>query len=57
MKSFACGSVIPGCDARFVAESEADLFAQIKVHAAESHGISEVDEGTVTAIRQHIVAA
>jgi predicted small metal-binding protein len=57
MKSFSCGTIIPGCDARFVAESEADILAQVKVHAIHDHGIPEIDEATLITIESLIAAA
>jgi predicted small metal-binding protein len=42
MKRFACGDVIPGCNATFTASDEDGIFAQAVPHAAAEHGIDEV---------------
>jgi predicted small metal-binding protein len=42
MKSFACGDVVPGCDARWVRSSEDELMALVAEHAREAHGLVEV---------------
>jgi predicted small metal-binding protein len=42
MKRFACGDVIPGCNATFTAADEDGIFAQAAPHAAGEHGIDEV---------------
>ena len=35
MKQFACGELVPGCDAKFQSESEAELFDQIRERIQE----------------------
>ncbi|TFV53762.1 DUF1059 domain-containing protein [Blastococcus sp. TF02A-35] len=40
MKRFACGDIIPGCDATYTAADEDGIFAQAAPHAAEVHGIT-----------------
>ncbi len=49
--SFACGDVMPGCDATFEADSEAQLLEQVGPHAAEAHGIAEVTPEVLEAVR------
>lgn len=56
MKTFTCGSVIPGCDARFIADTEDEILAQVRAHAAERHGIADVDTQTEQLVRSHITA-
>lgn len=55
--SFSCGDVLPGCAARFHADSEDVLFAQIGEHAAADHGIIDLDEATVAAVRDKVVVS
>jgi predicted small metal-binding protein len=57
VKKFACGDVVPGCDAAFVCDTEDDVLAAVAQHAAEVHQLHEVPESVVTAVRAHIVAA
>ena len=42
MKQFACGDVVPGCDARFVCSSDEEILAEVAAHAAAVHGLTEV---------------
>ncbi|MGY1849101.1 MULTISPECIES: DUF1059 domain-containing protein [unclassified Blastococcus] len=55
MKRFACGDVIPGCDATFTAADEDGIFAQAVPHGAAAHGIHEVGPELVASVRSHIV--
>ncbi|HET9692205.1 MAG TPA: DUF1059 domain-containing protein [Acidimicrobiales bacterium] len=55
--SFACGDVLPGCAARFQADSEPGLLDQVAAHAAADHGITDLDEATVTTVRSRIVTS
>ncbi|MGY1752219.1 DUF1059 domain-containing protein [Blastococcus sp. SYSU D01042] len=41
MKRFACGDIIPGCDATFTAADDAGILAQTRRHAVEGHGMAE----------------
>jgi predicted small metal-binding protein len=55
MKSFACGDVVPNCSARFRAETEDDLLRQVAQHAREDHGLTDLPEGLVSAVRARIL--
>ena len=37
----ACGDVMPGCAARFEADTKDELMAQVGPHTAQVHGITE----------------
>jgi len=56
MKSFACGDVVPGCDARFVCSTDDDILADVARHALEVHGLSQVPPTLVQSVRDHIVS-
>ena len=56
MKRFACGDVVPGCDATFVCDSEDDVLFQVAQHAADVHGMAEVPDAVVAQVREHIYA-
>ena len=56
VKSFACGDVVPGCDARFVCKSDDEILVQVASHAADRHGMSEVPAAVVDSVRSHIVS-
>jgi predicted small metal-binding protein len=54
MKSFACGDVVPGCDARFVCDTEDEILAAVAAHARLDHGLASVPAELVTAVRAAI---
>lgn len=54
MKEFVCGSVVPGCDARFTGETDEEILAQIPAHAAEAHGMTEVPPEVVEQVKANI---
>lgn len=54
MKSFSCGSVVPGCMATFTAETESGILEQVARHAREDHGMTEVPDELVTQVRAAI---
>jgi predicted small metal-binding protein len=56
MKQFACGSVVPGCTAVFMAEEEDDILRQVAEHARADHGITDVSPELVSAVRANISA-
>lgn len=55
MKSFACGDVVPGCDASWVCSTDDDILAEVAAHAAADHGLVEVSAELVSAVRASIV--
>ncbi|WP_375478873.1 DUF1059 domain-containing protein [uncultured Jatrophihabitans sp.] len=55
MKTFACGDVVPGCNARFVCSSEEELLAQVAAHARADHGMATVPQSLVDEVRSAIV--
>lgn len=54
MKQFSCGAVVPGCDAKFSAESEEDLLEQVAQHAQSDHGMDSVPPELVAQVREKI---
>lgn len=56
MKAFACGDVVPGCDARWVCSTEDEILVEVSRHAASSHGLTELTPDLVSAVRGSIVA-
>ena len=57
MKQFACGDVVPGCDARFVYPTEEEVLGAVAAHAAQQHGLAKVPPALVDQVRVRIVAA
>ncbi len=55
MKQFACGEVVPGCEAHFESESEAEILREVRAHARDEHGMPEVPPEVVDSIRAKIV--
>ncbi len=56
MKQFACGSVVPGCQAVFVAEEEDEILRQVAEHARADHGMTDIPDDLVASVRANIVA-
>jgi predicted small metal-binding protein len=54
MKSFACGTVVPGCDGVVTGATDDDVLAAAADHAARAHGMTEVPAEVVGAIRAGI---
>lgn len=52
--SLRCGDVIPGCAAVFEGDTEDDLLGQVAAHAAEDHGMTEVDDATLAQVQAAI---
>lgn len=57
MKRFNCGDVVPGCDASFAAVDEHEILASVGTHARDDHGLAEVGDDLVAAVRAAIVEA
>ncbi|NNE96943.1 MAG: DUF1059 domain-containing protein [Acidimicrobiales bacterium] len=54
MKSFACGTVVDGCDGVVSGETEEEVLAAAAQHASDAHGITEVSDDLVAAIKAGI---
>jgi predicted small metal-binding protein len=54
MKQFACGTVVDGCDGVVTGETDEEVLAAAAKHAAEAHGMSEVPDDVVAAIKAGI---
>jgi predicted small metal-binding protein len=57
MKKFACAQVVPGCDGVVTGETDDEVLAAAAQHAAEAHGMTEVPDEVVGAIRAGITDA
>jgi predicted small metal-binding protein len=55
MKEFACGDVVPNCATRFRASSEEELLRHVAQHARDAHGLTDLSDDLVDAVRQRIV--
>jgi predicted small metal-binding protein len=56
MKQFACGDVVPGCDARWVCSTDEEILAEVAAHARVAHDVTEVSPELIAAVRGSIVA-
>jgi predicted small metal-binding protein len=54
MKRFACGDVIPGCDAAFTAPDEDGVLALAGAHAATVHGVTDPTPELVATVHSHV---
>jgi predicted small metal-binding protein len=57
MKAFACGDVVPGCDARFVCSTDDDVLFAVAAHAATVHGIDDLSPALSRAVLAATVPA
>jgi predicted small metal-binding protein len=56
MKAFACGDVVPGCQARWVCASDDEIMVSVTSHAVAVHGLAEIPEALMLEVRDHIVS-
>jgi predicted small metal-binding protein len=54
MKAFACGDVVPGCEARWVCSTEDEILFQVSEHARSAHGMSDVPPELAESVRAAI---
>ncbi len=55
MKSFACGDVVPGCEARWVCSTDDEILVQVGAHAASVHGLTGMPPELVQSVREAIL--
>lgn len=56
MKRFACGDVVPGCEASWVCSTEDEILSRVATHATVDHGLTEISSELVAAVRARISA-
>lgn len=54
---FACGDVMPGCEARFESTDRDVLMAEVARHAGEDHGINDLTPDVVRAVEDKIAVS
>lgn len=57
MKQFACGTLMEGCEGVVSGETEDDVLAAAAAHAAEAHGLTDLSDDVVSAVREGITDA
>lgn len=53
-RELRCGDVVEGCDGVVRGTDDADVMQQAAAHAAETHGMTEVDHDTAGALKAAI---
>lgn len=53
-KELHCGEIMDGCPAVIRGESEEEVLQKGAQHAREAHGVEEMDDETVRAVRSKI---
>lgn len=46
MLELRCGEVVPGCDGVVTGQTQDEVLAGAAKHAAEAHGLTEIDDAT-----------
>lgn len=54
MLELECGKLFEGCEGVVEAETTEEVVARAAAHAAAVHGLTELDEATVEAVRNAI---
>lgn len=57
MKTFACGDVVPGCEASWVCSTDDEILALVAAHAGTAHGIDEMTPELTESISQRILVS
>lgn len=55
MKAFACGDVVPGCQARWVCSSTDEILREVAVHARAMHGLPVLSDQLVASVSAAVV--
>jgi predicted small metal-binding protein len=56
MKAFACGDVVPGCDAHWISSDDDAVLARVADHLRAVHGLAEIPAEFAAAVRTHVVS-
>jgi len=54
MKQFACGTLMDGCEGVVTGETEEEVLAAAAAHAADAHGLTELSDDVVAAVKAGI---
>ncbi|WP_322990842.1 MULTISPECIES: DUF1059 domain-containing protein [unclassified Hoeflea] len=54
MKTFHCGSLVPGCNWHTRADSEAEIVSRVVDHLRQSHGETTIRPSMVEQIKQRM---
>lgn len=53
-RELRCGDVVEGCDGVVRGATDGEVMEQAAAHAADAHGMQEVDDRTAAALRDAI---
>ncbi len=54
MYTLKCGDIVEGCEAKIESDSVDDVMRQAAQHAADAHGLTELDDATVEKVKAAI---
>ena len=54
MKTIACGDLVPGCDYKARAETEAELLSKVSAHARTAHPELEMTPALIERVKGRI---
>lgn len=57
MYTLKCGDIVEGCAAKIESDSIEDVMRQAVQHAADTHGLTELDDATVEKVKEAITGA
>ena len=57
MRQFACATVVDGCDGVVTGATDDEVLAQAAQHAADAHGMTELPDEVVAAVKAGITDA
>ena len=57
MYTLKCGDIVEGCEAKVEGESVEDVMRQAAQHAADTHGLTELDDATVEKVKAAITTS
>ena len=55
MKRFACGDVVPGCQAQWVCSTEDEILVEVASHARTAHDMTTIPDDLIAQVRSRIV--
>jgi predicted small metal-binding protein len=55
MKAFACGDVVPGCEARWVCSTTDEILREVAAHARVVHGLPALSDQLVASVSAAVV--
>ena len=57
MYTLKCGDIVEGCEAKIESDSVDDVMRQAAHHAADAHGLTELDDATAEKVKAAIATS